>query len=187
MKRLFLDLEDTIITPVMSGWENTEVINIVEVKRIIDIFRPDVVDIFSFAIHNEKEKELFNKYCRPMVEEAIGVKLNIVPTVDKDIIKACAEQKRMAPSKIDFSDLSDFWSKDLAFELWCRQKFKNIDYPTQCVFLDDAVRNTYFKSLDGAHEAYVINVDELVANFNYISSLIKFETPLNTKPKFDFF
>lgn len=183
MKRLFLDLEDTIITPVMSGWENTGIINISEVKRIINIFRPDVVDIFSFAIHNDKEKSQFNTYCRPMIEEALEVKLNVVPTVDRDIIKACAEQKRMIASKIDFSDLSAFWSKDLAFELWCRHKFNNNHYPTQCLFLDDAVKSTYFKSLSGTYEAYVINIDELVANFDYVSSLIKFESSSSPKLK----
>lgn len=166
MKRLFLDLEDTVITPVLEGWQNTEMINVELIKKVIHLFKPDVIDIFSFAISDEKEKQLFNQYCRPMIEQSLGVTLFTVPTTDNDIIKACCAQKNINPKKVDFSDLSDFWGKQLSFNLWCEHHFKNPSYPVQCLFLDDAVSNSYIKSLDNSFDAFILNVDDLALNFD---------------------
>jgi hypothetical protein len=84
-RHLFLDLEDTIITPVMEGWFRTEMINIEKTRAIINQFKPDAVHIFSFAIHNSHELDLFNQGTKEMIEKTLGIKLHARPTTD-DII-----------------------------------------------------------------------------------------------------
>lgn len=149
MKHLFLDLEDTIITPVIDGWHNVELVNIDKIKKTIDMFKPDFVDIFSFAIHNQFEFEQFNKTIRPFIEQELNVKLNMVPTVDVHIKNACCEILKIHPDKIDFDDMSTFWSKQESFRLFCRHQFRKNNFAltnqlTEVLFLDDAVEHEDF-------------------------------------------
>ena len=140
---LFLDLEDTIITPVTNGWFNVDLINFDKINNFIKSNDVESINIFSFAIHNERELNLFNKHTRNWLEDCLKTKFKIVPTVDEDILVACCKQKNIAPSTIDFSDMSDFWSKDLAFILCIKEWFKE-QKNQNFVLLDDAVENCSF-------------------------------------------
>ena len=46
MKHLFLDLEDTVITPVIDGWHLFEIINQDKIQTVINRFEPNFIDIF---------------------------------------------------------------------------------------------------------------------------------------------
>ena len=148
MKHLFLDLEDTIITPVVDGWHNVELVNLEKIKVIIDIFKPDFVDVFSFAIHNDFESNMFSKTVRPHIERELNVKLNMIPSVDVHIKNACCEIMKIAPSKVDFDDMSTFWSKHESFRLFCRHHFRKTfaltGQLTEVMLLDDAVEHEDF-------------------------------------------
>lgn len=147
VRHLFIDLEDTIITPVMNGWFNTHLINVELIQKIIAEFEPDFLHVFSFAIWNQEERMRFDLGTRPMIEARLGMKFNLVPTVDDSIIPACCAVMGIDPGAINFSDMSDFWGKHEAFRLFCRKQFANThehDVDTEVLLLDDAVMNEEF-------------------------------------------
>jgi hypothetical protein len=161
-KHLFLDLEDTIITPVLSGWWKTELINVGKIKNIIETFKPDQVNIFSFALHNDFEREGFNAGTRPMIEDALGINFASIPVVENEIIRACCNAKWISPERVDFMDIRDFWGKHEAFRLWCQEMFKNswtlwgID--THVMLLDDDVINEKFEWPDLHIKGEIIDI-----------------------------
>jgi hypothetical protein len=164
-KHLFLDLEDTIITPVMNGWFNTELINLQKIRKVIAEFQPDQVHVFSFAIWNERELKGFNDGTRRMIEEALGVKLIMVPAVDDQIIPACCSILKIAASTVDFSDASAFWGKHEAFRLFARSTFKYTwaawEIDTHVLLLDDAVFDEKFEWPDLHITGEIRNIDAM--------------------------
>lgn len=149
-KFLFLDLEDTIITPVLEGWWNTELMNVETIKNVIAEFKPDVVNIFSFALHTDLERNNFiASGCKGMIEKALGVAISFVPIVENEIIEMCCSEKWISADKVDFMDIRDFWGKHDAFRLTCRHLFKkswdNWRQETEVMLLDDDVFNETFE------------------------------------------
>lgn len=160
VRHLFLDLEDTVITPVLDGWFNTHVINVQKVKDIIAEFKPDHVHIFSFAIWNEFERNAFNLGTRPMLEQVLGVKFESVPTVDGEIKAAACKILNISVDAVSFTDMSDFWGKHEAFRLNMRHLFKNNTQPVEVMFLDDAVFNEEFFWPDVNVKGRIVNIDQ---------------------------
>lgn len=164
IRHLFLDLEDTVITPVLNGWFNTHVINVEKVKAFIDEFKPDQVHLFSFAIWNEFERNAFNLGTRPMLEKCLGVTLQGIPTVDTEIIPAACKVMGLSADTVDFQEMSNFWGKHEAFRLNMRNMFKNVlqhDVQVEVVLLDDAVINEEFSWPDLGVRGRIINIDTM--------------------------
>lgn len=159
---LFLDLEDTVITPVINGWANTQMINTDKLRALLLQLKPTEVGIFSFAIWNEFELRGFNHGTRPMLERFLGHALTFVPTVDDQIIPAACSQMKLSPDVVEFSDMSDFWGKQQAFRLCVRNIFKNrtkLDDPLKVVLLDDVVFDETFHWPDLNLTGQIINID----------------------------
>lgn len=163
IRHIFLDLEDTIITPVVNGWFTTELINVQKINEVIGNFRPHFIHVFSFAIWDKHELDRFNKGTRPMLELALGAALDLVPTVDDDIIPAACRVLRLSPATIDFSDASAFWGKHESFRLFCRDTFKpaSNDLQIEVLLLDDAVINESFEWPDLRIKGHILNIDQL--------------------------
>lgn len=166
IKELWLDLEDTVITPVINGWYNTELINIEKVCRFIDEFQPDYVNLFSFAIWNQQQRHGFDHGTRPMLEQAIGQKLNLVLNVDDDIIPICCKEMRLGPGSVDFQEMSNFWGKQGAFRLYMRHHAKCLKRPgnsLHAVLLDDVVFNEVilWDDLECTATISQLNIDRL--------------------------
>lgn len=143
---VWLDLEDTIVTPIVDGWHLFEIINLEKVKKVIADLNPVSVNIFSFAIWNEHQRGLFNRHTRPHLEAALDRRFEIVPTVDDDIIPVCANQMGIAAETVDFQEMSNFWGKQGAFRLWMRDwatRFQRHqpNLKLHAVLLDDVVYN----------------------------------------------
>jgi len=154
-RHLFLDLEDTVIRPVFS-WQQTELINRGPVQRVFNSFRPDRVSVFSFAIHNQRELDQFDQWCRPDLERWLGA-FTFVPRVDEDIVPAACRITGMHPSSVSFGDASDFWSKQQSFRLWlrdCAETFRG----SRIVFLDDVVWDEDFTWPDFDIEVSIRNI-----------------------------
>ncbi len=177
MKILFLDLECTCITPIVNAWYDFEVINAGSIKTVIERFQPDRVDIFSFAVHNDLELGKFNQYCRPTLEKVLDVKIGTVPTIDREIINACCAQKSLSPSKTTFHDICDFWGKDLAFQLYIQERFKKNREEMEFIFLDDAVKNSFFQLFQPSIKAYTLNIDDLKLNDELLNTISFLNTP----------
>jgi hypothetical protein len=164
-RTLWLDLEDTVLTPVLDGWFNTEVINRTKVQDIIKDFKPDAVSIFSFAIWNQTELEKFNQGTRPTLEQVLGVQFSTIPRVDEDIIPICCEVMGIHKGTVDFQEASNFWSKHQAFRLCLRHLTKNLwkdwQIETEVIFLDDAVFNETFEWPDTHVKGRILNIDTL--------------------------
>lgn len=137
-KILFLDLESTIITPVADGWHNFELINIQKIQDVISEFQPDEISVFSFAIHNERELELFNKITRPWIVRALDRRLVRVPTVT-EIINRCKIVMEIQ-GEITFMEMLEVWSKNLSFQLYTKNLGKDLDV----LLLDDIVMDQDF-------------------------------------------
>lgn len=163
-KHLFLDLEDTVIEPVLNGWFRTELIpsNIEKIKTIMSDFKPDFVHVFSFAVWNQTELERFNQGTREMVEQALGIKFSGVPSVDDDIIpSACAV---MGICNVDFDDMSSFWGKHETFRLNVRNMFKYAKpegLSIEVLLVDDAVMNEEFSWPDLNITGKIVDITKL--------------------------
>jgi hypothetical protein len=164
VKHLFLDLEDTVITPVLSGWFNTRLINVPKIKSFMAEFKPNFVHLFSFAVWNEQELLRFNMGTRPMLEESLGMPLCTTWTVEGDIIPMCCSVMRLGQGSVSFSDACEFWSKHESFRLCMRHTFKDTHkqgVDTEVVLLDDAVFNEHFHWPDLQITGRVLNIDTL--------------------------
>lgn len=145
-RELWLDLEDTVITPVVNGWHDFELINIEKVKDVISSFAPHAVHVFSFAVWDERQRQLFTHMCRPHLEKALGVKLQLVLTTDLDMIPIACRQLGMQASTVDFQEMSNFWGKQGTFRLCMRHHATNHrrHHPNlrlHVLLLDDVVYN----------------------------------------------
>ena len=148
----------------LDGWGNTELINIEKVKAFIGSFQPHSVSIFSFAIWNELERERFNTLVRPHLEQALGIKLDAVPTVDDDIIPVCCQQMNIARSTVDFQEASNFWGKQGAFRLFARHHALRLQahhVTLHAALLDDAVYNETIMWPDLVATVQQFNIDQL--------------------------
>lgn len=163
-RHLFLDLEDTVITPVVDGWPNAQLINVEKVKKFIAEFKPDAVHLFSFAIWNVEEKKRFQLFVQPRLENALGIILSGIPTVDDEILPVCCKVMNLGNDSVDFSELSNFWGKHEAFRLNMRHTFRHtklFGHWVEVALLDDAVFNENFEWPDMKVRGRVINVDTL--------------------------
>lgn len=144
-RHLFLDLEDTVIEPVPFGWGNTALINVAKVQEFIKSFKPTKLHLFSFAIYDENDLKLFNYHIRNRLENALGLQIDLCPSVYADIIPACCRIKNLAPTHVSFSDVIEFWGKQDSFKLYIQDTLKNTNTPVSVAFLDDAVTDEYFQ------------------------------------------
>ena len=67
---MFFDLEGVLI----DSWFNPEILT--DLKPIIG--QMDCIDLFTFAIYNKEDMDLFNTSIRPKIESFFGRKVNIV-------------------------------------------------------------------------------------------------------------
>ena len=139
-RELWLDLEDTVITPVVNGWFNTQLINTQKIKDVITSFAPHRINIFSFAIWNQQERQRFDMGTREMM----GIE----------------------SSTVDFTEMSNFWSKQGAFRLCMRHhatnhRRHNPNLPLHVLLLDDAVYNETLRWPDLQTTVEQRNIDQL--------------------------
>lgn len=164
LTHLFLDLEDTIITPVVNGWHDFDIINLNKITELIEEVKPDLISIFSFAIWDNYQLQLFEKHTRKHIERVINRKLSLIPTVE-EIIAACCKMKGITNAQtVTFADASDFWSKHEAFRLYVRKNFLHTwsDWQREInvILLDDAVWDENFTWPDIHVSGKIINIDK---------------------------
>jgi hypothetical protein len=161
-RHLWLDLEDTIITPVVNGWFNVQLMNIVKVRQVIKEFEPDYVHIFSFAIWDQAQLHSFNTLLRDHLERALGVEFSVVPTVDDDILPRCCKVAGIHRDTVSFLEMSDFWGKHEAFRLFMRSTYADMqpDVSVDVMLLDDSVINESFNWPDLRISGRIFNIEK---------------------------
>ena len=122
MTKLFLDLEETVI----NNWDEALLVKTDKLKTLLwtnpDIDRHDVT-IFSFAIYNQKDKDLFERTMKPMLERTFGIVVTAWPSVAE---MAEADQRLTGVRWLDADtmgglDICEFITlrgKAQAFEHW---------------------------------------------------------------------
>ena len=150
----------------MNGWFNTQLINTDKIKRVIAEFKPERIHIFSFAIWNQQERERFNLGTRPMIEQHFGIKLQLVLSVDDDIIPICCRQFGLSTGLVDFQEMSNFWGKQGAFRLCMRHHAESHQRhhpgrPLHALLLDDVVYDEVLQWPDLLATIEQRNIDQL--------------------------
>jgi len=166
IRHLFLDLEDTVITPVTAdGWQHSELIttNIELVKRIITEWNPECVSIFSFALWDKKDLDDFNTIIRGKLEEAIGRKLSFVWTLDDDIVPMSCAEKCRSHGYTTRREVREFWGKQDSFKLCIKHFFQagaRDGGPTiEAMLLDDDVYEEFFSWPTYNIHGSIFNID----------------------------
>lgn len=78
--KLYLDLEGTIIT----SFDDARLVNVIKISDFLDA-NPDIdrddVRVFSFAIYNDKDKDKFIRFIKPMLERALNITITEWPSI----------------------------------------------------------------------------------------------------------
>lgn len=146
----YLDLEGTVL----DSWDNPVLVNMHRVHTFVEQHGVTDVNVFSFAIHNEKDRQEFLTHMKPMLERVYGFKVNDVPTAEEVRKEVC---KHMG-THFDLQEFLLVWGKARAF-----QEYAQFKVPRGCraVLLDDMVpnMNVHYKDLDVKVE--MVNVTTL--------------------------
>lgn len=142
--RLFLDLEDTVI----DNWDDFMFIPSKCEKIRNYIKNNDIAEviIFSFAIDDEKDEEIFKRQHRGDLERVLGVKVGLVVTSN--------DVKRITGHKL-LHELK-YFGKQISFLHYIDTiKNDNTDY----VLIDDMVENLTLTYNDSNNKVALINID----------------------------
>jgi phosphosulfolactate synthase (CoM biosynthesis protein A) len=161
-KHLFLDLEGTVITPIPNGWDTWELLDTSCVKAFIDTYKPDSVHLFSFAIYDGLDASSFNWHVRDKLEKSLGVKIEIVPTLDGGIKSAFCKAKKVEEDRVERGDLMRLIGKQDAFRSFVRTIFQKTEAGTEVVLIDDDVVNEVFCFPDQNLGGRVINIQNIL-------------------------
>lgn len=134
---LFLDLEDTLVEPLWEGLFTIKESGIVKARELIREFHVDSVSLFSLAIQTSHSRDMLIKTGHAQeLEDALGIKFNLIPTCD-DMVHAVCRSLKLNPANTTFSDICDFLGKDGMFKhfVLC---LKN-DTHKSFILLDDSV------------------------------------------------
>lgn len=138
MRNIFFDLEGVLI----ESWLDPVILmNIMPLFANADCL-VNVINIFSFAIYDDSDRERFNNEIRPRIEDAFGKKVGLVLTRD-DIITAVND--KFPGRHIGKYELTDFYDKETAFQAYVR----SLHNPGEYVLIDDCVEDTRLIISDG--------------------------------------
>lgn len=153
--KIFLDLEETIITSFNEGL----LCNLSTVKAFVERFSPKSwdgtvvgtpeVSIFSFAIWTSKDRDIFERNIRGPIERGLGVRIIDIPTVE-DIAASIKKHQKI---HFGIHDIISGWGKHRSFFDWCR-----FEEDQDCVLLDDVVPNQLLINKDTGLSTETVNL-----------------------------
>lgn len=134
MKKVFLDLEDTII----DTWDSGNLRNVLRIKGWLDTQAETVEElrVFSFAIWNDAHKDHFDTSMRKGIEEAL--ERPIVEWLSVEEMATMAQARTGLNWTQDITDTLDFMQimgKDGAFKEVCLSRERD----GNCTLIDDAI------------------------------------------------
>lgn len=161
-RRVFLDLEDTVIDTFM---DNERFIHVTEMRNFLKSRNIKEVEIFSRAIWTKKEKDHFNKLLKRHFPDILGVEVvGDVPTV-QDLIKMISKNKKLSlMSRNDFWDFFDKYDSFYQMVLFFI-KFKQIKN-TEFILIDDMVLDHKIEFVQFNVSIETINIKTIWNNFS---------------------
>lgn len=144
----YLDLEATVI----DSWDNPVLVNMQKVRNFIERYGVKEVNIFSFAIHNELDRQEFLKHMKPLLESTFNIKVNDVPTAEEVRKEVCLSMG----THFELSEFLLVWGKTRAFQEYAILKTARGGH---AVLLDDMVPNMMMHHLDLDVFVEMVNVN----------------------------
>lgn len=150
---IFVDLEETLIDEFSTN-PKFLVENCTSIKRFISNTEHSHMFLFSFAIHDTKDVEIFAADIQPILERVLDKKFSHIVTVPQ-MFKVTQKALSMR-----FGTLSDFIlerGKELAFHDWCRAFHRG----EANILIDDVVHNRMTIDIDDGTSMETINVKKV--------------------------
>ena len=147
--KLWLDLEQTII----SVWDDPVICNKEKVMKFVKNHSPTEVNIFSFAVWDDKDRYHFNENMKSWLEDVFEFRINRVPTVD-EMVRKIHTQKGTVFTRSEFTAI---WRKEKAFIDWIVET----EGAGEFILIDDAVDNITMTRHRSNKTIHILNVDWL--------------------------
>lgn len=138
---LFLDLEETLIDPILDdNWQAASFIpkNVAKIRKFIDETNPELVQIFSFAIRGPSDDWAYRTNLHHRIEEQLDCRVTCSAT-RQEMIEACASVMNLHEGNITHGDLTRMWDKQLAFRMYGQYHFGKLK-DTNLILIDDMVQ-----------------------------------------------
>ena len=149
---LFLDLEGVLI----DSWVNPTTIDNKMVNEVIDNFKVDSLFIFSAAIQNDEDLQVFNGSMRRRIEETFGIKIDEVITIEKAIKGSSWRTYNF----LSIFEVMTLIGKFILFEQYCLDTHRGM----KCVLLDDNCNNKYIDNIDTETKIVLVNTNNPASN-----------------------
>jgi hypothetical protein len=144
---VFLDLEETIV----SSWADPVFVNVEKIDSFLHNHRVREIHIFSFAIDNETDKNVFEQSgLKKAIEDKLNVTIASYPST-QEIMNACSSR---TGNHFELFEFKSLWGKMRAFHDFCNAKFSGCE----CWLLDDVVQNTLFINHDNDTIIYTVKI-----------------------------
>lgn len=147
--RVWLDLEQTII----AIWQEPELCNVPQIRSFLQRQNVKSVNIFSFAVWNDADREVFNRTMRDGIAQALGVKINLVPTL-AEVMKTIFHKSGNLFEPHEFCSV---WGKTKAFHDYIYLSGQKGSH----TLIDDMVQNMTIQYEDENYCMRFVNVDTL--------------------------
>ena len=147
---VFLDLEGTVIT----NWDEALLLNTSKVREWLKSLKVSQVHLFSFAVWDNKDKEIFINKIKPFLSKALDVNFLDCPSIE-DFFAA-----ELSVTGVNWESLHEFITvrgKVDSFRSWCKKHF-------DCqhnILLDDVVPNAVWEDRDSKLKLEFVNIDSL--------------------------
>lgn len=151
---VFLDLEETII----DSWHSGLLVNVQVLRDFLEKNNVTEVGIFSFAVYNDRDLEIFNRDHKPFIERALNVTITSCVTVEQMM------KKDTAFTGIFFDNVSDFISVRGKKDAFINFVNGNVKFD-KAMLIDDVVPNMTVRFNDLNKEIELVNVLKLAGKF----------------------
>lgn len=135
MKTVFLDLEKTII----HSWDDPVIINEDMIRKHLQLIQPDLVGIYSFAIYDEQDRNVFLNTIKEEIENTFHLKIEAaliftVQEIAKTVLKMQTE---------DIQKFIQTYGKQRSFLEFVKEKFPEGEF----ILIDDLVENLEIENI----------------------------------------
>lgn len=145
----FFDLEETLI----KSWSNPVLANYRRVQDFIARCGIKEIHVFSFAIYDAADQEVFVRELKPFLERALGVRILSWPSVD-ELLKQTIDLGGPAWTRVEYLNS---WGKVRAFADHVRHHC----LPGHALLVDDVVPDVATVERRSGHVVECINIHSL--------------------------
>jgi len=151
--KFFFDLEETLIT----DWHDPLLCNVQKVKKWIADNGVKQAGIFSWAVWNQADVDVFNKTLKTWLEGVFEIEFIEVITKNDAVRAVCFTKSLRCVDMTDVIDIASIFGKHGIFTEWCLATKRDCI----CVLLDDVVPDRIITDKVTGVTVKLVNVDRL--------------------------